>query len=283
MKAVCSVLLSIVLHSVVAADEPEKPSIGVSYFSIANASAESKAAEKFPASGAYLDTVEPYSSFALAGAKARDIVFSANDKPIKTEEDLDKVLADAKIGGKLRLKVHRAAGSKGWRQAGMTVTFVRAVDAIRDAVLDERDAVRPWRVLKHKDAPKYVNERSNIQIVIIVPDDGEPIMNLRLNNYSRGTFFVSSFAVRAGEKSFDIDPAGGVHRDYNSGGCWSWYDHPLDSTESFRMAAAIATADSGVVRFEGTDTYKDYEIKPEERGMIRTMLDRYKLLAAERR
>lgn len=283
MKTLCTFLLAIAVTSTAAADEPLNPSIGVSYFSIANISAESKAEGKYPANGAYLDTVEPYSSFARAGAKAGDIVFAANDKAIKTKEDLDAALEAVKVGDRMRLKVHRDANGKSWKQAGFTVTFVGLVDAIRDAVDDQRDKVKPWRVLRHKDAPKFVNVRSNVQIVIIVPDDGEPEMSLRLNNFSRGSFFASSFSLRAGTRSFEIDPMGDVHRDYNSGGCWSWYDLPLDSEERLGIAAAIALSDETIVRFEGRDSYKDYELKPEERGMIRTMLDRYKLLAAERR
>lgn len=151
----------------------------------------------------------------------------------------------------------------------------RAVAGLRR----KRDDIRGITWYQDRTSPQYVDSESAIFLYIGSPDGGRPFLRLKIQYVASDWLFIESYLIKADSQTFTIAPGHfAIERDNGYGGIWEWYDTPAEARE-LRIARAIAESKHAVIRYNGSQYYRDRTITAAEKKAIQNVLLAYESLA----
>lgn len=148
-------------------------------------------------------------------------------------------------------------------------------------VYKRRDELRSVSFYYANGTSHFVNERSQILLYVVKPDDSSPDLRFSVRYVADDWLFIQGYTFKIDGVSYEIDASGfnDVERDNGYGGIWEWYDVVAESNE-LEIARAIAASKHAVMRYRGKQYYRDRTIGPDEKSAIRHVLDAYDVLKA---
>lgn len=127
--------------------------------------------------------------------------------------------------------------------------------------------------VEHKNIPKYTNSWG-FYTYIGINDDGSIFERLVIRYYGDNWLFVKEILIKADDFTFQI--TGKMDRD-NDSKVWEWMDVEPDDTQ-LAMIAAVISAKTTKVRFEGDKYYKDRTLTQNEIKGLKDTQEYYSLL-----
>ncbi|MBL7075490.1 hypothetical protein ISS37_09675 [candidate division KSB1 bacterium] len=110
-----------------------------------------------------------------------------------------------------------------------------------------------------------------------------PWLRFRIQFTSGDWLFIQSYIIKVGDKSFTIAPSyGEIKRDSGGGRTWEWYDTSVNSY-IYNMIKAIISNKSAIVRYNGRNYHKDFDIDRLEITALKNVLDVYEALGGSLR
>lgn len=142
------------------------------------------------------------------------------------------------------------------------------------------DSVKGVTWYRDPSSPRFVNSRSAIFLYIGDRETGAPWMRLSINYVAEDWLFIEKYTIKADEETFTISPGYGEIETDNSTTIWEWYDTTAGPRE-LRIARAIANADEVVIRYEGSQYYRDRVVRRAEKTALRNVLNAFEALQGE--
>jgi hypothetical protein len=131
------------------------------------------------------------------------------------------------------------------------------------------DEVEGTTFYRAKTSPTYTNRNGFFLYVGSTPNV-KPWYRFRIQYYGDNWLFIDSYTINVDGVKYNINPSyGEVERD-NDSKVWEWYD--INPTASdINMLENISRSQKTIVRMNGSQYYKDFEISPEQKNALQTM------------
>jgi hypothetical protein len=109
-----------------------------------------------------------------------------------------------------------------------------------------------------------------------------PILWLRVNYFGGDWIFMERCIGKVDDQTFEFGPtpANTVQRDAMGGSVREWFDHPVDA-DTRKMLDAMVNSGRAIFRMQGDKYKKDYDLVPEDRQRIRTMLKVFEVMGGQ--
>jgi hypothetical protein len=220
--------------------------------------------------------------------KPLDIVTSVNGTQVTDRESFSSALADADPTKPILLRGYRQTGStgktlgQGWRRGNSSISLMSYRELILASLNRTDDAFKGAIIYRHKDAPYLVSSRTALHCYIIQVGEGEPRLRMTLQYVANDWLFVQKYSVKADGDVIPLHSAEffDVERDNSGGRIWEWVDEPVDETR-LKHLANIASAKKSIIRFEGKQYYRDFEIPDYDRESLTLMLNAFQMMKDE--
>ena len=207
-----------------------------------------------------------------------------NLHPQASEAENAKVILAKAQQGVAELKLKRArAEEKAKKEEERSANQARAererrIASATKSLRKSVDDVQGTTFYGHKDAPRYLNSRTDFGVYFAAVDGDAQVLRLRIQYVARDWIFIERFIIKADEQVFRIEPSyGQIKRDNGSGEIWEWYDAPVGFEEQ-KILTAMLAAKKVTIRFEGSQYRKDRTLSKGERGRLEEVLTAYRAM-----
>lgn len=264
-------------------DPYDKPFFGWTYREVSSTTDFLKINNATPPTkqGLMIIDVIPNSPAAKAGFETLDIVVSINRKPVRTFEEMEKVVSALSVGDVCSISGYGSRqNNKGifWQKKDTKLTVLSRREVLMNSLKIEKDSIKGTTVWQPYEAPDAVNERSWLGLYLIQGKDSIPTLRMRLHYVADDWLFIESIDVQTESvtlsKKFSF---GKLETHVFNGGICEWVDLLVGENER-EIFEAIADANDVTLRMNGQQFYKDRKLAEEEIEAIRRVLDVEKLL-----
>jgi hypothetical protein len=239
--------------------------------------------------GVLVVSVFNYYPAKAAGLRPLDIITSFAGKPVKSSSDLQTLISGMKVGQKYRLTVRRSSrdstGRTRWQTGTLTLRPVTRKEACLAAVGGEKDEFRGFEIVRHRDSPDHVYDRSDVSLYFPRKDGKPQALRLKIQYVSDNWLFVEKYSFRANQKTLDIEPVQfKIERDHGiiagANRVWEWYDAEVPN-QQIQFWDEISKAPKLTMRYEGKQYVHDRDLDFEERDRLGIVLEAYRYLGGE--
>ncbi|MFH1962664.1 MAG: hypothetical protein ABIJ30_07310 [bacterium] len=130
-----------------------------------------------------------------------------------------------------------------------------------------------------KTTPRYDN-RNNLHLFIGKTKDSLPWLYFRIRYSGDDWLFIEKYIIKVDDEKFEIIPSyGEVKRDNSAGKIWEWYTCAFRDKE--HIVRAIISSKRAVIRYKGSQYYKDRTVTKAEKIALQNVLDAYKALGGK--
>ena len=265
-----------------AGEKPDfnRPSIGLSATDLPALTPEDKkAGVRWPAAkGVIVHYTWKGGPADSAGLGRLNIITAFGGEKVDALDDLTKAVVAAGEKESTIAFFRPIQGKKNliWKRQVAKLTPVKLGEIIAAQVERHVDEATGAVVLRHRDAPKVVNENSSCDLYIATPKGGKPQLAMRNTYVADDWLFIREYIFLVdGERFVITPPLGSVERD-NKSTIWEWSTTVCDVGDEtaplYKAAKAVAVGKDAKLIYQGRQYRKDREITDEERARIGIML-----------
>jgi hypothetical protein len=178
------------------------------------------------------------------------------------EKEEAKKKADAEAESKKRAEKAKAEEEKK-RLAQATSKMRKKYDEITEVT---------W--YHDKSTPQYINRNSFH--IYVGTKDGLAQLRMEIQYAGDDWVFINSYIFKVDSLTINLDPAGEVKRD-NDSGVWEYYDTQVYQKE-YNLIKSIIASKKTIIRHQGDDHSYDRTVTAAEKKALQNVLDAYEAL-----
>ncbi len=227
----------------------------------------------------------PYSPASEAKMRPYDIIQNVNGKPIKTREEYDQIMVNAKPGEKLKLEVLQQINTPKrmtWGKKRTVNVMISTRRSIAMASLRrDRDRVTGDETIWHKDSPESGQGENDLSLYFAVKDGKPGLLKVRASYHDKDWVFSESVVLSKNENPVVlVPPSTDWNTDVVTGGVNEWAFAAV-SEEQLKKLSKMLLETSVIVRHNGSKFKHDREFTSEERSRMMSVIDAYLFMKAE--
>lgn len=160
------------------------------------------------------------------------------------------------------------------QEAERKATKAKALASLRK----QRDDVNGINFYNAPESPQSV--ANYWKLYLAVPDKGAPYLRFVFMYTGDDWLFIRGVTLNVdGEKLPDVPlNAFRINRDNSGGRVWEWYDEAI-SDKDLRLFERLVSSKKTIIRYSGSQYYKDRILSQEEKRAMRKVLDAYRAVS----
>lgn len=229
--------------------------------------------------GAVVSQVTPYSPVYHAGMRTADLILEVSGKRVVNKDEANAAIKVIPPGKEVPIKIYgyrkvsRKSRKFRWKTITIKVASVTHGDWLFGMLRTDFDEVEKVSIHSSKFSPES-RAVSSLYLKIREEPKKKPELFVQIQYFADDWLFVKDYTLSIdGEKKL-LKPEEKMFRDNSRGSVWEWQTISVND-DLLKTLKLVAESKKTILRYNGSDFYKDRTVSEEEKTLLTIMLSTY--------